>query len=113
MVRAAMERLHAVSAITAPREISSNPELNRMRALLPEKLSGISAADMTNFPWERVMSKYEALITQTAKNSDGSTASATAYWKLVKPEVFSRHLHIAISGWWKDSNGVYFDSFVQ
>lgn len=113
MVRAAMERLHAVSASTAPREISSNPELNRMRALLPEKLSGISAADMTNFPWEKVMSKYGALITQTGKNSDGSNPSATSYWKLVKPEVFSRHLHIAISGWWKDSNGVYFDSFVQ
>jgi hypothetical protein len=113
MVRAAMERLHAVSASTAPREISSNPELIRMRALLPEKLSGISAADMTNFPWEKVMSKYGALITQTGKNSDGSNPSATSYWKLVKPEVFSRHLHIAISGWWKDSNGVYFDSFVQ
>jgi hypothetical protein len=32
---------------------------------------------------------------------------------LVKPEAFSRHFHTAIYGWWKDSNGVYFDSFVQ
>jgi hypothetical protein len=113
MVRAAIERLHAVSASAAPRGISSNPELNRMRALLPEKLSGLSAADMTNFPWEKVMSRYEQLTTPATKDPNDSTSPARAYWKLVKPEVFSRHLHTAIYGWWKDSNGVYFDSFVQ
>jgi hypothetical protein len=59
------------------------------------------------------MSRYEQLTTPATKAPNDSTSPARAYWKLVKPEVFSRHLHTAIYGWWKDSNGVYFDSFVQ
>jgi hypothetical protein len=113
MVRAAIERLHADSGSTAHREISSNPELNHMRALLPEKLSGLSAADMSHFPWEKVIAQYKQLTTQASKDSKDSNSSANDYWNLLKPEVFSRHFHTAIYGWWKDSNGVYFDSFVQ
>ena len=113
MVREAMSRLHADPGITAPREISPNPELNHMRALLPEKLSGLSAADMSNFPWEKVIAQYKQSSEDATKNSKDENSTANDYWKLVKPEVFSRHFHTAIYGWWKDSNGVYFDSFVQ
>jgi hypothetical protein len=113
MVRAAIERLQAGSGSTAPRKISSNPELNHMRALLPEKLSGLTAADMSHFPWEKVIAQYGQIAAQAAKDAKDSNSTATDYWKLVKPEVFSRHFHTAIYGWWKDSNGIYFDSFVQ
>jgi hypothetical protein len=84
-----------------------------MRALLPEKLSGLSAADMSHIPWEKVIGQYSQLTADTTKTSEGSNSTATDYWKLVKPEVLLRHFHTAIYGWWKDSNGVYFDSFVQ
>jgi len=113
MLRAAIERLHADPGSAAPREISSNAELNHMRALLPEKLSGLSAADMSHIPWEKVIGQYAQLTADTTKNSEGSNSTPTDYWKLVKPEVLSRHFHTAIYGWWKDSNGIYFDSFVQ
>lgn len=113
MVREAMARLHADPGSAAPREISLNPELNHMRALLPEKLSGLSAADMSHFPWEKVIAQYRGLSTQAANDSKDANSTANDYWKLVKPEAFSRHFHTAIYGWWKDSNGVYFDSFVQ
>jgi hypothetical protein len=68
---------------------------------------------MSYFPWEKVFAQYEQLAAQATKDSKDSGASAISYWKLVKPEVFSRHFHTAIYGWWKDTNGVYFDSFVQ
>jgi hypothetical protein len=113
MVREAMARLHANPGSTAPREISSNPDLNHMRALLPEKLSGLSAADMSHFPWGKVIASYRQYGAEATKDSKDSNSAATDYWKLVKPEAFSRHFHTAIYGWWKDSNGVYFDSFVQ
>jgi len=113
MVRAAMERLKSNSGSNVPVTISSNPDLNHMRTLLPEKLSGLSAADMSYFPWEKVFAQYEQLTTRDTKDSKDSGASEMSYWKLVKPEVFSRHFHAAIYGWWKDTNGVYFDSFVQ
>jgi len=113
MVRAAIERLHADSSGTAPREISPNPNLNHLRTLLPERLSGLGAADMSHFPWAKVISQYKQSTADAAKNSKDANSTAADYWNLVKPEVFSRHFHAAIYGWWKDSNGIYFDSFVQ
>jgi hypothetical protein len=113
MVRAAMERLTAGSGSASPREFSANPQLNQMRSLLPEKLSGLSAADMTNLPWAKVLAAYGQVVAATAKDPNDPNSAAISYWNLVKPEVFSRHLHTAISGWWKDSNGIYFDSYVQ
>ncbi|HYL67533.1 MAG TPA: hypothetical protein VEX69_00065 [Candidatus Limnocylindria bacterium] len=113
MVRGAMARLHADPSSAAPREISSNPDLNHLRTLLPERLSGLNAADMSHFPWEKLYNQYKQLAAAAAKNSKDANSTANDYWNLVKPEVFSRHFHTAIYGWWKDSNGVYFDSFVQ
>jgi hypothetical protein len=112
-VRAVIERARTNSSNPAPREISSNPELNRMRALLPEKLSGLGASDMTHIPWEKLVNQYKQLAAEDAKNSKDTNPKSNDYLNLVKPEVFSRHFHAAIYGWWKDSNGVYFDSFVQ
>jgi hypothetical protein len=112
LVRRAMERLPAGTS-TEPREISSNPDLNHLRTLLPEKLSGLGAADLSHFPWEKVIGQYKQSIADAAKNSKDTNSTAADYWNLVKPEVFSRHFHAAIYGWWKDSNGIYFDSFVQ
>lgn len=113
MVRAAMERLSASSGAAPIHEFSANPKLNQMRTLLPEKLSGLSAADMTDFPWARVLAAYAQAAPGVTKDPTDTSSTPTDYWKLVKPEVFSRHLHTAIYGWWKDSNGVYFDSYVQ
>ncbi len=113
MVREAMARLKASSGAAPTHEFSANPKLNQMRTLLPEKLSGLSAADISNFPWAKVLAEYGQVFAATAKDPKDPNSPATDYWKLVKPEVFSRHLHSAIYGWWKDSNGVYFDSYVQ
>jgi heme O synthase-like polyprenyltransferase len=49
-------------------------------------------------------------VMEATKDSD---SAASDYFNLLKPEVFFRHLHAAISGWWKDSNGIYFDSYIQ
>ncbi len=105
------------AAETAGRGIFADPEYAKMRALLPEKLSGLGAENLAQIPWDAVWAHFEQQAGQLSKQS--SEASKTAYspdysWmKLVNPDVIPRHLHMAVSGWWKDASGVYFDAYVQ
>jgi len=50
-----------------------------------------------------------------AEAAKGSTTPPPSFdWlQAVKPEVLTRHVHNGISGWWKDSHGIYFDSYIQ
>lgn len=119
MLREAIEGLRpaASSAAPAAKGVFADPEYAKMRALLPEKLSGMGAENLAQIPWDAVWANFEQQLEQGAKQSP--RVSKTAYspdysWmKLVNPDVISRHLHMAVSGWWKDASGVYFDSYVQ
>lgn len=83
---------------------------NQLRAHLPEKLSGMGGADLSQLSWEKYIRRYQQQVADATKDSN---SGATDYFTLLKPEIFFRHLHAAISGWWKDSNGIYFDSYIQ
>jgi hypothetical protein len=117
MLRETLEGLSAAPAANASTKgIFGEPEYASMRAQLPEKLSGLGAEDLTQIPWEALWNSLEA---RAASAKESPQASKTAYtqdfsWmKLVDANVIPRHLHMAVTGWWKDSNGVYFDSRVQ
>jgi hypothetical protein len=71
----------------------------------------LSAADIAKIPWDKVMAH---LAEEMAKAKDSTTPPPSTGWlQAVKPEVITRHIHTGISGWWKDSHGIYFDSYVQ
>ena len=54
------------------------------------------------------------LAEEMAKAKDSTTPPPSTDWlQVVKPEVITRHIHTGISGWWKDSHGIYFDSYIQ
>jgi hypothetical protein len=114
-LRIAIERFGGKSSGAA-----HDPELVRMRSLLPEKLSALSVADMSRISWDKVLANFDKQLTDAAKQStDASKQQAPPsepqfdWMKLIKPEVLSRHLHGMVSGCWKDSNGVYCDSYLQ
>ena len=115
MVSEAVARLNAGSATaTIPQgSVLSDAEFIRMRALLPEKLTGLSAADVTRIPWDKVAARFVLQMEQSAKESKQATPHSMDWLKLIKPDVFTHHLHTSVSGWWKDASGVYFDSYVQ
>jgi hypothetical protein len=113
VVRAALERFNAKSGGGSASIPFSSAELNRMRTLLPEKLSGMSAVDLARFPWDKFFAQIAQQFNEQAKASNEATPQIADWLKLIKPEVFSRYLHAGISGWWKDANGIYFDSYVQ
>jgi hypothetical protein len=102
----------------------ADPQYAQLRALMPEKLSGLSVTDVSAIPWGPVFTHLESraeqaaqLAAQQSAHSSKKASSARppdyAWLKLVDPQVIPRHLHIAVSGWWKDTNGVYFDSYLQ
>lgn len=97
--------------------VFAEPEYAPMRALLPEKLSGLNAEDITQIPWDALWQNFVRQAEQSSKQaahpSKTDYSPNISWMKLVNPAVIPRHLHMAVGGWWKDTNGVYFDSYVQ
>lgn len=107
------ETLAAVKARSADAHGADGPPIqdwNQLRAHLPEKLSGMGGADLSQMSWEKYIRRYQQQVAEATKDSNSASSD---YFNLLKPEVFFRHLHAAISGWWKDSNGIYFDSYIE
>ncbi|MGA9885277.1 MAG: hypothetical protein WBQ34_16300 [Candidatus Acidiferrales bacterium] len=119
VLRDTLESLSASSNAAAQpaKGIFAEPQYAQMRALLPNKLSGLSAEDVTRIPWDALWQNFERQAEQSSKQA--AHISKTGYFpdmswmKLFNPDVVPRHLHMAVGGWWKDTNGVYFDSYVQ
>jgi hypothetical protein len=101
-----------------PAGVLANAEAQQLRTKLPEKLTGFSAADLTQIPWDKIAAKLATQAEQGSKAQNGSTtnsnASQAATWlKSMPPDVVSRHVHVSVGGSWKDANGVYFESYIQ
>ncbi len=110
MVRETVQRINSHSDASPASGVLANPDFSRMRSLLPEKLSGLSGSDLTQIPWDKLLANLEDQIAQGAKQKNGPQPPDLSW---LKSDLISRHLHIALSGWWKDSGGVYFDSYLQ
>ncbi len=110
MLRDTVQRFASYRDTRARAGLLANPDFSQMRSLLPPKLSGLSGSDLTQIPWDKLMSQLEDQIAQGAKQKNGQPAPDLSW---LKSDTISRHLHIALSGWWKDSGGVYFDSYLQ
>jgi hypothetical protein len=110
MLRQAMQRVTPGTADPPMGGVFANPQYAQLRSRLPEKLSGLSGADLTQIPWDKVIGYYANQASQGASQSNGQKPPDLSW---LKPAVITRYLHITLSGWWKDSNGVYFDSYLQ
>jgi hypothetical protein len=110
MLRDTVARLGSGPGLAPAAGIFANPEYLQMRSLLPRELSGLSGTDITQIPWDKLLTKLQAQLEQTAKDKNGPQPPDLNW---LKPEAVSRHLHVALSGWWVDSSGVYFDSYIQ
>ncbi len=110
MLREAIERLKSPGPPTGG--MFENAEYLQLRAHLPEKLSGLSGSDLAHVPWDKMFATFTSQF-EAAMKSQGQTPTDQSWLKLIKPDVVSRHLHMSVSGWWKDSNGIHFDSYVE
>jgi hypothetical protein len=113
MVRDGVARINGKSAAGSEGSVLSNPDFINLRSHMPEKLSGIGGADMSQIPWDKVIVRYIQQMEETGKQSNPKNPPSTEWLHSIKPGMFNRHLHVIANGWWKDSNGIYFDYYVQ
>lgn len=117
LVDDAVARLHGAPE-TRAESLSGNPEFRRARALLPASLSGLSYTQMNKQTWEREFSVLlRGMASATGTNgtnpAKGAVTAQQDWLQGVNLGVFSRYLHSYTSGWWKASDGIYFDSYLQ
>jgi len=108
-LREALQRLNPTTA-DPPAGDFTNPEYAQLRSRLPEKLSGLGGADLTQIPWTKLMQNFASQMAQAANQNNGQKPPDSS---LLRLDAISHYLHISVSGWWKDANGVYFDSYIQ
>jgi hypothetical protein len=113
IVRDEVARINGKPAAASEVSILSNPDFVRLRSHMPERLSGIGGADMSQIPWDKVIIRYIQQMEQTDKRSNSKNPPSSEWLRSIKPGMFNRHLHVVANGWWKDSNGIYFDYYVQ
>ena len=85
LIRQAVARLDAKPDAAPAAGILSGTELTHQRSLLPEKLSGLSAADMVQIPWDKVIAHFADEMAKAAKDSTTPPPS-TEWLQAVKPD---------------------------
>lgn len=113
----ALARLHPASGSAPADVISRNPDFLKARAVLPAKLDSLSYTNFARYNWQKLFADLEKNINEQAQ------AAAKAANKQPPPSfdwiqgfdasVISRYLHFSVGGAWKDSSGIYFDSYIQ
>lgn len=114
MVRDAIARLSGASAGTTANGLLAMPEFAQARTALPQNLSGFEAADFRQIPLDKILANFVSAMEILRKQSKSTEPAPDLSWlKQFKTEAITRHIHYSVGGWWKDSNGVYFDSSFQ
>jgi hypothetical protein len=108
MLRGAIERL-GPQGDRPPAGVFANPDYAPLRSRLPDRLSGLGAADISQIPWDQILANFQKQAASSASQLNRQPPDGS--W--LKPGVISHYLHFTLSGWWKDSNGVYFDSYIE
>jgi hypothetical protein len=112
LLRQAMQQMSAPAGGAAGGGIFANGGYVQVRGLLPEKLSSLSASDIAAIPWDKVIANVLEEQSQAAQPAKGAPGPQLNQPKAAARAI-PRHLRMAVSGAWKDANGVYFDSYVQ
>lgn len=111
MIREAISRISAANQTAPAAGVLAAPEYARMRSALPANLSGLAAMDFRQIPLDKILATYLNQMEEARKQSKSNEPVPDFGWlKQMKTDVLTRHLHLSVGGWWKDSNGVYFDS---
>jgi hypothetical protein len=113
MVKDAITRLNGSAGTASAGGILADAEFIKLRSALPDKLTALGVNDFRAIPWDKMLASYLNQMQQAQQQLKDYTPPDTSWLKMVKPEIITRHLHVSVGGWWKDPNGVYFDSYVQ
>ncbi len=109
MLREVMQRY---AAGTAP-NLAADSKFLAARTRVPQALSGFGYADLSRIQWENEVRVWSEIAGSESSAASASPSAGTDWRKLVSPAALSRHLHLAVTGWWKQGDGLYFDGFIE
>jgi hypothetical protein len=112
MLRQATQQVRPETEGSQAQGIFGDPRYVQMRSRLPEKLSSLNASDIAAVPWDKVIANLQEQENEAAQQSKSAPLPDPSQLRAAAPAI-SRYLRMAVSGSWKDANGVYFDSYVQ
>lgn len=112
-VKATIEALNAGIAKMPATGLLADKEYLELRHKLPEKLSGFGAADYRVFPVDKWITTFIDQMANQPKQSKDTPPTDLTWLRPITSAVITRHIHMAVSGTWKDSSGVYFASYLQ
>jgi hypothetical protein len=117
VLRDAVARVHEVGGATPPDGLTSDSDFQKARAVLPAKLIGLSYTNYANYNWQKLFANLNKQINdqmrQTAQINKKPAPTRVEIFQGFDPTILSRYLRLSIGGAWKDSNGIYFDSYIQ
>ncbi|MGB6483482.1 MAG: hypothetical protein WBE86_08355 [Candidatus Acidiferrales bacterium] len=117
VLRHAVARIHAAAGSAQSDALTADPEFQKARALLPAKLDGLSYTNYAHYNWQKLFSEAEKNLNdqmqRAARNANRPVPPLAQIFQGIDPAVLSRYLHVSAGGAWKDSTGIYFDSYIQ
>jgi hypothetical protein len=115
MLREAIARLNSPSSAALAGGIFADPEYIQLRSLLPAGLSGLNGYELDRIPWNKIAENLEerAGHSRSQLQVNSHTLDLASLFKQVNFDFISRHLQRSVGGWWENSTGVYFDSYIQ
>lgn len=115
LVRDAVSRSRAASAPSAA--LSGDAGFQEVRSSLPGKLDSLSYTDLAHFNWQKIARDYQKQLNEqaqaAARDSGKPAPPVMDFLGSFDWQAISGYLHFALSGGWKDSTGIYFDSYIQ
>lgn len=100
-------------ATAAPQASAFGPAYPALRAQLPRNLSGLMVSDWSRIPLDQLVANLVNQAQAAMKQSSNPHPPDLSFLRGIKLDAIPRHLHMSVGGWWKDSNGVYFDSYLE
>jgi hypothetical protein len=113
----AVALVHSATGQTPSNALTADPDFQSARASLPAKLASLSYYNYSRFNWQKFFADAEKNLNDQAQRRahlDNKPAPPPIHiLQGFNAATFSSYLHVSIGGAWKDSNGIYFDSYIQ
>ena len=88
--------------------LAATPGFLKARSRFPERVNGLSYADLSRVNWEAALNR----VIQQWTTPKGKTGEAK-FLELIPPGLLKNHLHTVAGASWKDAHGIHFDGWIE
>ena len=91
-----------------------NPDIRHLRATFPAEVLGLSVTDYTSAEWQKSMTDAFAMIgTQDKSKVTPEETQLMESLKRIPWLAFMGGFHWGVGAWWRDTDGIHFESRIQ